>query len=170
MSGMDRSALFYEFLLFNFSKMNLQIVEKCFAVGYVSEWGSFRARESVYAKTPGKAKLKFDNYNDEPFVKIKAVREKEHDWVIFEGRKVKRHIVDSTMRDRAAREEIQDFVAKNQGKQVLIFSGQWEAYWRSDGAGYTQKKADAGIYEINDAWSRVSHCGSEKAILFILVS
>ena len=149
--------------------MNLQIVEKCFAVGYASEWGGFRAIESVYAKTAGKAKAKFDNYNYEPFIKIKAIRDKDHDWVLFEGQKVKRHIADSTLRNRAYRKEIQDFVAKHQGKQVLIFSGQWDSYWRSGGEGYTQKKAEAGVYEINDAWARVSHCGSEKDILFILV-
>lgn len=127
--------------------MRHQIVEKCFAVGYDPEWGGFIPSETVYAQTAGKAKMKFDNFNDEPFVKIKAVRDKDNDWVIFEGRKVKRHIVDLTLRDRASRKELQDFVGRNQGKQVIIFSGQWEAYWKSDGAGYTQKRSEAGIYE-----------------------
>lgn len=148
----------------------LRIIEKCFAVGYVAEWGEFRPTETVYAETAGKAKMKFDNYKNEPFLKIKAIRDRENDWVEFEGKKVKRYDVVSTLQNRAYRAELQGFVARNQGKNVLIFSGQWESYWRENGQGYTKKKSEAGVYEINEAWERVSHCGFEKQILLIHIS
>lgn len=49
--------------------------------------------------------------------------------------------------------------------RVRIWSGQWQLWWRSNGAGYTPCKADAGIYEIDDAWGRVYHVGPEKKLV-----
>ena len=48
--------------------------------------------------------------------------------------------------------------------KVRIWSGQWGAWWRPDGAGYTERKEHAGIYGIDSAWACVSHCGREKKI------
>lgn len=55
---------------------------------------------------------------------------------------------------------------KFKGKYVHIVSGQWGCFWGPDGSGYTDKKADAGIYTFEDAWSRTYHCGPEKRIRF----
>lgn len=49
-----------------------------------------------------------------------------------------------------------------------IFSGQWGYYWRSGGCGYC-KKDEAGIFTLNDAFNRTSHCGIEKGIYFEFV-
>ena len=52
------------------------------------------------------------------------------------------------------------------GKQVRIWSGQWEAYWRPNGAGYTTDGLEAGVYDFSEALARTSHCGPEKRIEF----
>ena len=52
------------------------------------------------------------------------------------------------------------------GYNVHIWSGEWSAYWRSDGSGYTNDVVDAGVYSWDDAWRRTSHCGPEKKIEF----
>lgn len=53
-------------------------------------------------------------------------------------------------------------------QKVRIYSGEHALYWRAEGAGYTQNRKEAGLYEFEDAWDRVSHCGPEKKIRFIL--
>jgi len=57
------------------------------------------------------------------------------------------------------REKLSEF------KNVLIWSNEHQAWWRSNGRGYTNQLSEAGIYDINDAWSKVAHCGPEKAII-----
>lgn len=49
---------------------------------------------------------------------------------------------------------------------VLIWSGQWKAWWRKNGRGYTDNINQAGTFEINNAWKRTNHCGPEKKIEF----
>jgi hypothetical protein len=49
--------------------------------------------------------------------------------------------------------------------KVIIRSGQWGYWWRANGAGYTGRIEEAGIYEVNDAWLSVKHCGPEKKIV-----
>lgn len=149
--------------------MKLEILQKCYKVGYVPQWGPFIHSETVYADTAGKAKMKFDNFNDLPFTEIKAIREKSEDWVLFEGERVRRDFLEDRIRLQQWRKEMEAFVAHNQGRAVYIFSAEWEAYWREGAKGYTQTRKDAGKYEINDAWSQVSHCGIEKRIVFFLV-
>ncbi len=56
------------------------------------------------------------------------------------------------------------------GKQVRIYSNQWESYWRPEAAGYTTEEAQAGVYLFEDAWARSSHAGPEKMITYRLVT
>lgn len=49
---------------------------------------------------------------------------------------------------------------------VLIYSAERAAYWRSQGAGYTECQRDAGRYTMQDAWNRTAHMGPEKRIIF----
>lgn len=48
--------------------------------------------------------------------------------------------------------------------QVRIYSKEWRAWWRANGAGYTAAIEQAGVYSIKEAWEYVSHCGPEKKI------
>lgn len=48
--------------------------------------------------------------------------------------------------------------------ECLIWSGEHNAYWRPDGAGYTTRIRDAGRYSLEDAKKRTNHCGPEKRI------
>jgi hypothetical protein len=48
--------------------------------------------------------------------------------------------------------------------EVRIYSKQWGAWWRANGAGYTTVIEQAGVYPITEAWKCVSHCGPEKKI------
>lgn len=50
---------------------------------------------------------------------------------------------------------------------VRIWSGEWQAYWRAKGCGYTDDISQAGLYDIEDAYERVRHCGREKKIKLI---
>lgn len=49
--------------------------------------------------------------------------------------------------------------------KVIIWSGQWKAWWRVNGSGYTDNIKLAGIWSISEAWKRVNHCGPEKHIV-----
>jgi len=50
------------------------------------------------------------------------------------------------------------------GKDVVIWSGQWESYWRPDGFGYTKDLDQAGIWTFEQAFKRTCGCGPEKRI------
>lgn len=54
--------------------------------------------------------------------------------------------------------------ARWSGRNVRIYSNEHEMFWRPNGAGYTADKAEAGVYDFDDAWARTSHCGPEKKI------
>lgn len=159
-------ALFYDF---KFLFMQIQTIQKCYNVGYEPVCGGFVPNETIYAETAGKAKVKFDNFADEPFTKIRAVRNRDEDWVLFDGARTKRRWVIDRLKTKEWRSNLEKMVAENQGRSVRIFSGQWNLYWRDNGQGYSETANEAGIYDINDAFSRVCHCGYEKYIIFILV-
>lgn len=53
------------------------------------------------------------------------------------------------------------------GKLVRIWSEEWLAWWRPDGAGYTSDLAGAGIYTFEDAFNRSSHCDPSKGICYV---
>lgn len=50
------------------------------------------------------------------------------------------------------------------GDFVLIWSEEHRMYWRANGAGYTPRAKDAGVYTREDAVSRTRHCAEEKQI------
>jgi hypothetical protein len=54
-------------------------------------------------------------------------------------------------------------------RKVYIWSREHGAYWREGGAGYTDDKAQAGIYDFQDAYLTTRHCGREKQIEYIAV-
>ena len=54
-------------------------------------------------------------------------------------------------------------------KQVYIWSREHGAYWRPEGSGYTDDKAQAGVFGFEDAFERTKHCGREKLIEYIAV-
>ena len=52
-------------------------------------------------------------------------------------------------------------------KAVVIYSAQWLAWWRPNAHGYTDKLEDAGLWSIDQAINKTSHCGPEKQIRFM---
>ena len=54
-------------------------------------------------------------------------------------------------------------------KRVYIWSREHGAYWRAEAAGYTDDKAQAGIFGFEDAFQQTKHCGREKRIEYIAV-
>lgn len=51
--------------------------------------------------------------------------------------------------------------------KVRIWSKEWSLWWRPEGCGYTGRLEDAGIYDAQEAWKYVSHCGPDKGIVLI---
>lgn len=54
-------------------------------------------------------------------------------------------------------------------RKVYIWSREHDAYWRPEGAGYTEDKAQAGIWDFQDAYLTTLHCGREKKIEYVAV-
>lgn len=52
------------------------------------------------------------------------------------------------------------------GREVYIYSGQWEAYWRPGGGGYTSDGLQAGKWKFEDALATTRHAGPEKRVEF----
>jgi len=53
------------------------------------------------------------------------------------------------------------------GRQVRIWSGEWDAWWRPCGHGYTTDILQAGIFEFEDAEQQSHHAGPEKRIEYV---
>lgn len=145
------------------------VLEKAYDVMIKADNGKILYAETVKAKNAGKAKYAFSKWEQVRFIKILVRRNKADDLVLFEGNKTTRHLVDCLLKNRAYREEIKAFSEKNKGKKVLIYSGQWGAYWRANSSGYTTEKINAGIYEMQQAVNLVYGCGYEKMISLIIV-
>jgi len=60
-------------------------------------------------------------------------------------------------------------MANWRGKVVYIYSNEHDAYWRTDGHGYTSDGLEAGLFRFEEAWDRTNHVGPEKRIEFRLV-
>lgn len=45
---------------------------------------------------------------------------------------------------------------------VRIWTGQGGLYWKENYCGYTNSKAEAGVFPAHEAWKHVGHCGEEK--------
>jgi len=52
---------------------------------------------------------------------------------------------------------------------VWIWTGEHNAWWRPEGSGYTTDIRQAGVYQAQDAFDRVKHCGPEKKIKLVAV-
>lgn len=52
-----------------------------------------------------------------------------------------------------------------EGREVRIFSAEWEAWWRHNGEGYTRSHDEAGVWKsLESAMAVSAHCGPEKRI------
>jgi hypothetical protein len=49
---------------------------------------------------------------------------------------------------------------------VNIYSAEHHCWWRANASGYTTSRREAGVYTLADAYSRTSHCGLEKQIVY----
>jgi hypothetical protein len=68
---------------------------------------------------------------------------------------------------RIALEDVTPTIAAAFGDDLcLIWSGEWQAYWRAGGNGYTKDVAQAGWYTIQAAYARTCHCDPSKQIAF----
>ena len=107
------------------------------------------------------------------FSEIRSKRQKHLDKYVIEGEEEfgDKYLSDILNRIKTEkwRKEMENFVRSNKNEKVFIWSGYNNAFWRPKGAGYTTNINDAGIYEIKDAWSRVSHVDATKQISFQLV-
>jgi len=52
-------------------------------------------------------------------------------------------------------------------QMVFIWSAEHHAFWRPDGAGYTEHLSAAGRYSFRAAFDRTKHCGPEKRIEYV---
>lgn len=133
---------------------------------YNPEW----IGEIIYAETTKKAiqkyfkKVAFEY--EYKLIDIRAKRQPGADLYLFEGEsRVMGEIIRIT-EYRAWLKKMNDLIDANPNAKVKIWSGEKQAYWRENRCGYTDNSKDAGIYEIKEAWSAVSHVGIEKRISF----
>ena len=117
-----------------------------------------------YADSPSQAKSKFAKDNYMEFTQVRAIRAKSHDLYHFEGKEMTLNRIEEKIKLREWRKLNSEAVAASPDMQVLIYSHQWECYWRSNACGYTTKKEEAGVYTMKQAWANVAHCGLEKGI------
>ena len=64
---------------------------------------------------------------------------------------------------------LNQWIDSHKNDNVLIWSNEWHAYWRSNGCGYTTDMSQAGIYKFGDAVGRTRHCGPEKKIQYYFI-
>lgn len=162
-------------------KNKLPLVSKAYFVGHKNEyydryspetsnttiWIELNENVSVAKrKFMREKRYEFDNLT---FIDVRAKRQPSSDLYLFEGENKTMTSIYETIAYREWRANMEKMVADNKGRKVYIWSGQWNAYWRENGAGYTTKINDVGIYDIEDAWSRVSHVSLDKRISFELV-
>jgi hypothetical protein len=106
---------------------------------------------------------------DARYIDVRAKRRKKEDAYLYEGEPRCMSLIHESEARKEWRARMEKMVADNPKAKVRIHSGQWGAYWGANGCGYTNNPDDIGIYDIEDAWSRVSHCGIEKRISFQIV-
>lgn len=154
-------------------KKNYPLAKKAFVVGSKRDvlyygWPD-SAAQIIHAENANKAKYKFSKTEYEDYTELRAVRRKEDDAYHFEGKERCLNYITQELKLRDWRKNMKELLENNPVAKVYIYSGQWGAYWRDNACGYTQRKEEAGIYDIKEAWKNVSHCGIEKAISFELL-
>lgn len=142
----------------------MEIIKKCYLCwdkngdsNYVNEVlaASVNQAKSIHAKS---------SFDDATYASTTAVRFLPDDIVLFEGKEMRRCKVQSALEYKAWRANLDRLKTEKPNEKCLIYSGQWDAWWRSENAGYTYKRDEAGIYTVLDAYSSVYHCGIEKRI------
>jgi hypothetical protein len=106
---------------------------------------------------------------DSKYIDVRAKRRKSEDAYLYEGEARCMNLIRQSEDRKDWLAIMEKLVADNPKAKVRIHSGQWGAYWGANSCGYTNNPDDIGIYDIEDAWSRVSHCGIEKRISFQIV-
>lgn len=54
-------------------------------------------------------------------------------------------------------------------EKCLIYSKEHDAYWRENQKGYTNSTAEAGEYDICEAYEIISNCGAEKGLGIVIL-
>ncbi len=161
--------------------MSLNLKKKAYLVGSykginLPYWDDDCDSETILVEpneTKSKAKSKYlkNTYSSVEWNDLRARRQPEND--LYWSERFERNESLSTIKYYERLDEwrlkMKKLVNENKGKSVYIWSGQWGAYWRTNCCGYTEKKSEAGIYEISEAWNNTSHCGLEKGIHFEFV-
>lgn len=107
--------------------------------------------------------------SDSKYIDVRAKRKKNEDLYLYEDEPRCMNLIHQSEARKEWRAYMEKLVAENPKAKVYIHSGQWGAYWGADGRGYTNNPAHVGVYEIENAWSRVAHCGIEKKISLQLI-
>jgi len=55
-------------------------------------------------------------------------------------------------------------------QKVRIYSGQWKAFWRVSGQGYTENQEESDILDMDVAIAQTRHCGPEKKIQYVVAN
>lgn len=149
-----------------------QLARKAYWVGKVGE-----ETELVVFVSPdedrNQAKVKFQTCPggrpDLKYIDIKATRCRESDLYLHEGIERTTAEIKKVEDTKKWRRQLNEFVARNKGRKVRIYSRQYSLYWRENAFGCTNTFDEAGIYSILKAYDHVKDCGVEKGIELHLV-
>ncbi len=124
----------------------------------------------IYAESRGQAKSKHVSsyYDDATFLTTVATRQKNEDLYFFDGKEMTLSDINYKIQWINWRHLNEKKVSDNPNAKVYIWSGQWNAYWRDNGSGYTTNE-NIGVYDIQDAWSKICSCGLEKQLYLQII-
>ena len=147
--------------------MNYPLVKKAYYVAHRDEINSMspeRCGETIHVEvTEGRDRARWLFYckgvleEEASYIDVRARRAKAADIYLYEGWKMCMGDIRHDIMRKEWKEETQKFVNNNPGRKVYIYNGKYGAYWRENRCGYTEERSQAGIYNIEEAWSCIQN-------------
>lgn len=129
--------------------MKYEIKEKAYRVFVDEMFGNYPFFnmgdiDVVYSDSREKARMKFNYWDsglkeDIPYTKIKAIRAKEHDVILYKGEKIRRFLLKSKIKQEVRNKKVLALPEKEKFyvQDARSYSGNYLVWWEKGGSGYT---------------------------------